>query len=357
MEEYIIRSIEHSMRSMFLMVAVVRDSTGQCFILDHNKELENISAGRKDEEGNAFAKRKFSDPRKGNLTGTDRFVPEHRIPAGSVHTLFKSLKKNIHPEDREAFTRFTDHDAYVKDLEDHVFVSVELRIRHADRKYYWSELILCNTTEEDSTEGNDCLFMIRDINDRKTLEIRREADEREILKSLQDRYDSLFEENMTDQQTGCYNRKGLKFYSDVVITDASENDRNIFVCVADLNGLKHLNDTYGHAAGDEAIAAVSSELRKAAPSGSKLVRIGGDEFMIFAAVDKDSTEPGQFSEKVERGISEYNESHSNPYSVGASYGWVLLPAKEGMTGLDEYIEMADAKMYDMRMERDKYRRD
>ena len=33
MEEYIIRSIEHSMRSMFLMVAVVRDSTGQCFIL------------------------------------------------------------------------------------------------------------------------------------------------------------------------------------------------------------------------------------------------------------------------------------------------------------------------------------
>ena len=70
---------------------------------------------------------------------------------------------------------FTDHDAYVKELEDHVFVSVELRIRHADRKYYWSELILCNTTEEDSTEGNDCLFMIRDINDRKTFEIRRET--------------------------------------------------------------------------------------------------------------------------------------------------------------------------------------
>ena len=219
MEEYIIRSIEHSMRSMFLMVAVVRDSTGQCFILDHNKELENISAGRKDEGGDNFAKRKLTDPQKGDRTGTNWFVPEHTIPAGSVHTLFKSLKKNIHPEDREAFARFTDHDAYVKELEDHIFVSVELRIRHADRKYYWSELILCNTTEEDSTE------------------------------------------------------------------------------------------------------------------------------------------PGQFSEKVERGISEYNESHSNPYSVGASYGWVLLPAKEGMTGLDEYIEMADAKMYEMRMERDKYRRD
>ena len=328
MEEYLEKSIERSIRSMFLMIAAVSDSTGQCFVLDHNKELENISAGSKNEEEcNTFA------------------------------ILCKSLKKNIHPEDRESFAHFTDHDAYVEELKNHVYVSMECRIRHTDRQYYWSEIILCNTTEEDSTQGNDCLFMVRDINDRKVLEIRREADEREMLKSLQDQYNALFEENMKDQQTGCYNRKGLKYYSDIVIGDAFENGKNIFVCVADLNGLKHLNDTYGHAAGDEAISAVSSELKKAAPEGSRMVRIGGDEFMIFGAVDKDSNEPDLFSDKVDSGIRNYNESHSNPYSVGVSYGWVLLPAKEGMTGLDEYIEMADARMYEMRVKRDKYRRD
>jgi hypothetical protein len=43
--------------------------------------------------------------------------------------------------------------------------------------------------------------------------------------------------------------------------------------------------------------------------------------------------------------------------VGVSYGWVLLPVKDNMTTLDDYIEMADAKMYEMRILRDKYRRE
>lgn len=169
--------------------------------------------------------------------------------------------------------------------------------------------------------------------------------------------DALFEENMKDQQTGCYNRKGLKYYSDMVIDEAKQTGKYLFVCVTDLNGLKHLTDTYGHAAGDEAIAAVSGEILKAAPQRSRIVRTGGDEFMIFAAIDKDSPEPGQFDDKVDRGLEEYNRSHDNPYTIGASFGWVLLPAKEDMTSLDEYVEMADAKMYEMRVARDKYRRD
>ncbi len=173
---------------------------------------------------------------------------------------------------------------------------------------------------------------IRDINERKQSELDREAEERAVLKSLQDQYDALFEENMTDQQTGCYNRKGLKYYSDIVIDEARNNNRELFVCVTDLNGLKHLNDTYGHTAGDEAIAAV-------------------------AAVDEGSKEPDEFGDKVDGGLKAYNAKRSNPYTIGASYGWVLMPLKEGMTSLDEYIEMADAKMYEMRTERDEYRRD
>lgn len=321
-------SIDNSIRSLFQMIVMIRDESDSCTIIDHNRELENISSGSQGSgEGQSFGR------------------------------LRKSLARNIHPEDREAFWQLSGRNSFVEALKHEVFLSMECRIRHADRKYYWSEIIFCNTTAEDSTEGNDCLFMIRDVNERKTLELKREAAERAILKKLQDQYDALFEENMTDQQTGCYNRKGLKYYSDIVIDEAEKSGNHLFVCVADLNGLKHLNDTYGHAAGDEAIYAVSSELRKASPAGSRIVRIGGDEFMIFASVDKESNEPDLFGGRVDSGIRAYNESHSNPYSVGVSYGWVLLPVKEGMTSLDEYIEMADAKMYEMRVERDKYRRD
>ena len=324
-EKAISKQIDNSIRSLFQMIVVIQDVSGECLIIDHNKDLGNISAD-------------------GSETG-------------SFARLRKKLKKNIHPEDREEFSLFSDRDSYVLQLKKYVHISMECRIRHTDSRYYWSEIIICNTTAEDSTEGNDCLFMIRDIDERKTQELAREKEERAVLKKLQDQYDALFEENMTDQQTGCYNRKGLKYYSDIVIDDARKNDRNLFVCVADLNGLKHLNDTYGHAAGDEALIAISHALKSSAPKGSRIVRIGGDEFMIFASVDKGSNEPDQFAGKVDDSIKRYNESHSNPYDVGTSYGWVLLPAKEGMTSLDEYIEMADSKMYKMRAERDEYRRD
>ena len=98
-------------------------------------------------------------------------------------------------------------------------------------------------------------------------------------------------------------------------------------------------------------------LLKSAPAGSRIVRTGGDEFLLIAAIDSDSTEPDEMDDKIEAGLTAYNEAHSNPYTIGASYGWVLLPAKKTMTTLDEYIEMADAKMYEMRAERDQYRRE
>ncbi len=320
--------IENSIRSLFDMIVIVDDVTAECTIFDHNRELNNISV-KPDKVKNTI----------------------------SLNELKKELIKNVHPSDRESVSMFIDHEYYVEKLKDNVQIAMECRIRHANRRYYWSEMIICNTTTEDSTEGNDCILLIRDINDRKKGELKREAEERAVFKSLQAQYDKLFEENMTDQQTGCYNRKGLNFYSDIVIDDAQKNSKNLFVCVADLNGLKHLNDTYGHAAGDEAIRVVSSELIKASPSDGKAVRIGGDEFLIFAALDEDSPEPGDFAEKLDKGIEAYNRSHDNPYTVGVSYGWVLLPVKENMTSLDDYIEKADAKMYEMRTMRDKYRRD
>ncbi len=328
MQEELKRSVDNSIRSLFQLIVAISDASGECVVLDQNSELANISAG---------------------TPQTSEAVPFDRLR--------KSLVRNVHPEDRESFILFTDHDLYVDRLKELVHLSMECRIRHSDRRYYWSEIIICNTTREDSTEGNDCLFMIRDIDERKSDELRREAEERAVLKDLQDQYDALFEENMTDQQTGCYNRKGLKYYTDIVIDDARTNGKDLFVCIADLNGLKHLNDTYGHPAGDEAIRVISTELRKAAPAGSKTVRFGGDEFMIIDALEKGSTEPESFAEKVDSGVAAYNKAHSNPFEVGVSYGWVLLPPKEGMTGLDEYIELADAKMYEMRVERDKYRRE
>ena len=321
-------SIDNSIRSLFQMIALVSDDDGKCSIIDHNRELANINFDGRNEEN------------------TGRFA-----------ALRRSLKKNIYPEDRGEFADFSDRDLYVERLSEQIYLSMECRLRHADGKYYWSEIIICNSTAEDSTEGNDIIFLIRDINTRKLQELAREAEDQEIISGMRSQYDELFEENMTDQQTGCYNRKGKIYYFDIVNDEAKADNCDLFVCVSDLNGLKHLNDTYGHEAGDIAIKAVSDELKKAAPTGSKIVRIGGDEFLLFAAVEKGSSEPDDFGGKVDAGVAEYNKSADNVFDVGVSYGWILRPPVDNMDQFEEYIKEADAKMYEMRMLRDEYRRD
>lgn len=311
-----------AIKSMYQMIMVVNGHTLECQVLDYNQELRSIS-----EEIDLF----------------DKFCED--------------LCRNIHPEDREEFKLLLGPTGFAKELKEKVFTSYACRVRHVNSQYYWSNIIFCNATKEDSTEGNDYLFLIQDIHDWKMKELQEDAKQRAMVKQLQEKYADLFEENMKDEQTGCYNRKGMKYYTDILLDETRKNGNHIFVCVADLNGLKHLNDTYGHAAGDEAIAAVSSELLKAAPKGTRIVRTGGDEFLLMASLPADSKEPEEMSVKIDEGLKEYNLAHPNPFTIGASYGWVLLPIKDGMIDLDEYIEIADKKMYDMKVQRDEYRRD
>lgn len=314
--------VDTAIKSMYQMVMVVKGETLECEVLDYNREIHNIS-----EKIDLF----------------DKFC--------------KDLSKNIHPEDREGFKALLEPTGFAEELKQKVFTSYECRIRHINSQYYWSKIIFCNATKEDSAEGNDYLFLIQDVHDWKVKELQEDAEQRAIVKQLQEKYAALFEENMKDEQTGCYNRKGMKYYTDLLLEESRKNGNYVFVCVADLNGLKHLNDTYGHAAGDEAIAAVSATLLEAAPKGTRIVRTGGDEFLLMASLPADSKEPEEMNGKIDEGLKEYNLAHPNPFTIGASYGWVLMPVKDGMIDLDEYVEIADKKMYDMKVQRDKYRRE
>ncbi|MCQ2982768.1 MAG: GGDEF domain-containing protein [Treponemataceae bacterium] len=79
-----------------------------------------------------------------------------------------------------------------------------------------------------------------------------------------------------DALTNVYNRR--RFY-----LDAKSLQHGYFSVVSmDMNGLKQINDTWGHHAGDKALIACCSCMRKALPSRAKLYRIGGDEFVVLA---------------------------------------------------------------------------
>lgn len=315
-------AVKNAINSMFKMIIAVDSVSMTCSVLDCNDCVSHLAADDKD----------FS-------------------------LICERLFINIHPEDRTSFLEFTDPNFFPVELKNKVYTSIECRIRHRDDSYYWSRVIFCHASTEDEISGNDYLFLLEDVNEERTKAIQELSEERALLKELQAQYDALFEENMVDQQTGCYNRKGMKYYTDIVLDEARNKGKDIFVCVADLNGLKYLNDTYGHPAGDEAIAAVSSILLKSSPDGTRIVRTGGDEFLLFAALSPQDADLHKMEELIDERVKKYNADHDNPYDVGVSYGWVLLPVRKDMIDLDEYVEMADKKMYEMKIVRDEHRRD
>lgn len=86
---------------------------------------------------------------------------------------------------------------------------------------------------------------------------------------------------LLDPLTGLYNRRFAEQQLQTEIARADRNSLPLTVLAIDLNNLKEINDTHGHAAGDEAIKEFANRLKKAVRSADLPVRTGGDEFMVL----------------------------------------------------------------------------
>ena len=85
----------------------------------------------------------------------------------------------------------------------------------------------------------------------------------------------------TDTLSALLNRRGFEDRGDKALTLAARSGVPAVMIVADLDHFKQINDTYGHAAGDEVIAAFAAVLRDCAPPHAVLGRLGGEEFAAF----------------------------------------------------------------------------
>jgi len=145
-----------------------------------------------------------------------------------------------------------------------------------------------------------------------------------------------------DEMTGILNRRaGLERLEQTVQRRRGEDTRSC-VCFIDINGLKNVNDTYGHEAGDELILAALDVMKRSIRDRDFIVRMGGDEFVIvFNGLDITG------AEKVWRRINdEYvrvNESGVHRFPISASHGLAdLVPDKP----IDDAINRADELMYE-----------
>ena len=91
---------------------------------------------------------------------------------------------------------------------------------------------------------------------------------------------TLRDESNRDQLTGLYNRRGMGERLDELFCNGKAMGKAAFVML-DADGLKHINDVFGHEAGDEYLKAISRILTSAPQEHSVCVRLGGDEFLLL----------------------------------------------------------------------------
>ncbi len=146
-------------------------------------------------------------------------------------------------------------------------------------------------------------------------------------------------EAQTDSMTGLLNRRAW----DQLLAKEEERCRRYghaaAVLVIDIDGLKHVNDTLGHQAGDELIVRAATTLRAAGRDGDVVARIGGDEFALLAV---ECDQAG--AEVIARRVRGDLEVAKVPASVGTAI-------RGHATSLGEAVLQADQRMYQEKRQR------
>ena len=147
-----------------------------------------------------------------------------------------------------------------------------------------------------------------------------------------------------DGLTGLPNRRYLTELLEASLKTAKQKDKVLAIFFLDLNGFKQVNDTYGHAFGDEVLTTVAKRMTDIIPVASYLSRLGGDEFIISLLLDKNELDKiDLFSQKISDVISLPMIMQGERIKVGTSIGISSDPV-DGST-IDELIVIADDRMY------------
>ena len=151
---------------------------------------------------------------------------------------------------------------------------------------------------------------------------------------------------MHDEMTGLYNRHGYKLMAEELIEKAQDSGARISSFVLDLDGLKKINDTYGHSEGDFAIGILGQALKNAIKEGDICARLGGDEFYLLTSGYTDE-EITVLIYKVNQYLAHYNDLHPRKYAISASIG-VATETAGPEFDLKQLSEKADQAMYEQK---------
>ena len=154
---------------------------------------------------------------------------------------------------------------------------------------------------------------------------------------------------LLDELTGLHNRRGFVTLATQDLGVARRAKQSLLVAFGDLDGLKHINDTLGHAEGDAALRDVAGILRRTFRDSDLIARIGGDEYAVLVrSAEANGVEA--LRRRLNHQLTEFNAG-SQRYRISISIGFAHRPA-ESVTSVESLLNLADRALYLEKRRRD-----
>ncbi|OGW36912.1 MAG: hypothetical protein A2Y97_05275 [Nitrospirae bacterium RBG_13_39_12] len=151
---------------------------------------------------------------------------------------------------------------------------------------------------------------------------------------------------VTDELTSLYNRRGFFNLVEKLLQLCKREKKGIFMLYIDLDGLKKINDTFGHKEGDMALIDIANILRKIYRESDIIARIGGDEFVVIPiGTTEDSARIA--TSRLQKSIEIHNAESTRSYKLSLSFGIAYFDP-ENPCSIDELLVKGDTLMYEQK---------
>ncbi|HET9311853.1 MAG TPA: EAL domain-containing protein [Actinomycetota bacterium] len=206
----------------------------------------------------------------------------------------------------------------------HDSMIVELRVRHARGEYVATETLFSYQADDPNVGGT--VLNVRDVTERKRFE------------------QQLEHQAFHDSVTSLANRALFRDRVTHAIDRHARDHEPISVLFMDLDDFKTINDSLGHAAGDQLLAEVGGRLRRCLRAADTAARLGGDEFAILLEDGDDGVQAVDVADRIMQMFEEPFALEGKEVFVRASVGIATIDGEHG-GGVEELLRNADVAMY------------
>ncbi|HET7407790.1 MAG TPA: sensor domain-containing diguanylate cyclase [Mycobacteriales bacterium] len=169
------------------------------------------------------------------------------------------------------------------------------------------------------------------------------SEQRATERRLRDALEEMSRLATTDQLTGLLNRRGFMTVGHTLEEQAHRNGHPLVVLTADVDGLKSINDRFGHAAGDDLLRDVAATLTASLRTADVIARLGGDEFGVILTGARAAADAAAAVERINDNLEKQSrERWGRPVrvSIGIASG-----TPGSAFSLYELLRIADDAMY------------